>query len=1148
MITLRAAARLLARADSLQSLRSIAPILGFRAEPARINEKLLASLGIEGVTRQAELFEGEGHLRLITILLADPQSIDQAHNIRVQTKLVANALRKHAPTRQWCLCTLSHSRASLCIATVGNGTSESAISALIVDRSRVIDSDADTLCLLEQAASDNCHVRHARFSDILRRDALSMRFYRALDHHVDALAGSLSPSRQTSRRSRLSAIPRSHTPSDSERRELALLCASRLIFIGFLEAKGWMDERRNFLIHHLLNTLEAGQSLHQSLLRPLFFGTLNTPLRARAASARAFGKVPFLNGGLFSPTPLERFARNFTFSNDTITAFITNLLDRFRFTAREDSTSWSEAAVDPEMLGRAFEGLMAPNDRRRSGAFYTPSDIVNSAISETLTAILPSVPADLLCSSCTTGLPSSIASTVQACISKARVLDPACGSGAFLVRVLERFDSLLHRAGDSRPSDERRREILTRSIFGVDKDPMAVWLCELRLWLAVVIECNITDFRTIPPLPNLDHHIRIGDSLAGGSFAYIPHESRTLATLRSRYSRASGSRKATIAASLDHEERRKSIAVLTSRLNAVRHDRRTLIRALRNHDLFGRRPRTSAADTRSLANLRSQSREIAADIRRLQLGGALPFRFGAMFADIAASGGFDIIVGNPPWVRPHSLPERERQWLRREFHAMKHASWRRGAARAGAGPGFSTQPDIAVGFLERTTQLLRPGGIMAMLVPAKLWRTLSGGGIRSLLLQQTSIIALHDWSDAPAQFTAATYPSLIVASRISSSPPSHSHGQLLKNSTAQTAAPNGGFKRTSTIHVAVTRSGTREFPLHADTLSMDGSDDAPWLLLPPPQHSAFHAIRSAGQPLSLSHIGRPIMGVKCGCNSAFLVHATEHDDGEATVSSLNKDNPLQAVIERHLLRPALRGENIRLPAAVTSPVSPSDRDEHPEEDLRIIWTHGPDGKPLKTLPGATARWLNQWRHRLHSRTDVRNRMPWWSLFRTEAARSDCTRLVWADIGRRLRTRVLKAGDPTVPLNSCYLLMLANDAEAFALHALLQSDIVAAWLDVIAEPARGGFRRFMAWTVGSLPLPVSSEWNRAVSILAPLGESLHQLQDHLPDRFLHTSANNQQADPYRNHTTSRLLNDAVAEAYGLSPSRIEPLVEWFLHDR
>ena len=111
---------------------------------------------------------------------------------------------------------------------------------------------------------------------------------------------------------------------------------------------------------------------------------------------------------------------------------------------------------------------------------------------------------------------------------------------------------------------EIRRRVLTTSIFGVDLNPMAVWLCELRLWLSIVIESDEVDPMRVTPLPNLDRHIRVGDSLAGGAFddRGSARTGRKLAALRSRYMRAVGPRKQTLARDLDKVERSAALDAL----------------------------------------------------------------------------------------------------------------------------------------------------------------------------------------------------------------------------------------------------------------------------------------------------------------------------------------------------------------------------------------------------------------------------------------------------------------------------------------------------------------------------------------------------------------------------------------------------------
>src|ERR671929_783018 len=101
------------------------------------------------------------------------------------------------------------------------------------------------------------------------------------------------------------------------------------------------------------------------------------------------------------------------------------------------------------------------------------------------------------------------------------------------------------------------------------------------------------------------------------------------------------------------------------------------------------------------------------------------------------------------------------------------------------------------------------------------------------------------------------------------------------------------------------------------------------------------------------------------------------------------------------------------------------------------------------------------------------------------AAPEMARVVWADFGRAPQALVLQPGDATIALNSCYVLPCPTPEDAHAFAALLNSPLAAAWLNVLAEPARGGYRRYLAWTVALLPIP--HDWPRARRMLAPLAE-------------------------------------------------------------
>ena len=175
----------------------------------------------------------------------------------------------------------------------------------------------------------------------------------------------------------MAALPR--TIPERFRHELALLQLTRVLFLYFVQAKGWLDGSERFLPARVDDCLFRRRRIHRDLLLPLFFGTLNRPLTDRRGAARVFGRIPFLNGGLFEPHSLER--RFHPDIPDPVwrDAFDT-LFERYHFTVAEAGPG----SIAPEMLGRVFEGVMDPFARKGSGTYYTPAAVVRGLIDAAL--------------------------------------------------------------------------------------------------------------------------------------------------------------------------------------------------------------------------------------------------------------------------------------------------------------------------------------------------------------------------------------------------------------------------------------------------------------------------------------------------------------------------------------------------------------------------------------------------------------------------------------------------------------------------------------------------------------------------------------------------------------------------------------------
>lgn len=1042
MQTLERASDCIRSARSLDGAAAVLHELGFTDAALPLDRVALNSMGLPAAIRAARIAQGVGCLRGLAI------ELDDASDLRTTLASVARALSA-IPQFLWIVCASRPDAGEIAIVCWSSVRSRVRMVSLICDSARVYESDAETLCALSAASGDSDLLTYSRWLDLLGREAITGRFFRTLKAVVSDLGESLN--------GRI---------ADEERSELALLYISRLIFLSFLETKGWLNGDFGFLSNGFSRCVSEGGRYQKKVLEPLFFGTLNTAVRARAARARAFGRIPFLNGGLFSRSHLEKRRRASVFTDEAFGHAYGSLLSRYRFSGREDSADWSDAAIDPEILGKAFEALMAAPDRKTSGAYYTPQNLVEDLAGHALRSAL---------------------SDAQASTDKLHlltVLDPACGSGAFLVHMLERIAALRLEHGESGSTADVRRRVLMTSIFGVDLNPMAVWLCELRLWLSIVVESDEADPMRIVPLPNLDRHIRVGDSLAGGDFddrnAVV--SSRKVVSLRNRYMRAVGPRKRTLARTLDGLERSAAIDALIRSCTRLRDDRKEILIALRAKDLFGERHSPGADMRTRLAAIRSQLRELASRVKALRAGAGLPFSFAAHFSDAAATGGFDVVIGNPPWVRVHHIAESSRERLKRDFGVYRNAAWESGARLAGAGRGFGAQIDLAALFVERSHNLLRQGGTMALLLPSKLWRSLAGGGVRHLLVDRADVALVEDLTESRSQFDAAVYPSLLIARR------------RFERSEA-TRTP---------IAVTVHRAhGALRWSCSRDLLSVDDTTGSPWVLIPSAARKAFDRIARSGMPLSRSVFGRPLLGVKTGCNSAYIVHVESVDGDVAHISAGDRTG----VIEREMLRSLIRGETLRK-------WSLTNRREY------LIWPQC-DDRPRRELPPLARQWLLPFRDTLSKRSDLHGRFPWWSVFRTESANNDRPRVVWADFGLTPNAIVVDAGEPFVALNSCYVVSCPTAVDAYALASLLNGPLAAAWLNVIAEPARGGYRRYLGWTTSLLPIP--SDWNRARDLLAPLGK--RATQGEVP--------------------TDEELLTAALDAYRLEDSDVQPLLAWGL---
>ncbi len=340
----------------------------------------------------------------------------------------------------------------------------------------------------------------------------------------------------------------------------------QIVFLYFLQKKGWLGLKegetygegdRNFM-RELFNQAKAkGRNFFNDYLEFLFYDALSKK-RTTDFYKRFNCRIPFLNGGLFDPIKFYDWENkdilipNEIFSNknddDEEGSGILDIFDLYNFTVKEDEPLETEVAIDPEMLGKVFERMLEVKERKNKGAFYTPREIVHYMAQQSLVYFLDTelgnkvskqdleefihfgeqvIDKDIAIEN---GLlkedrnkkliPGSIrnnADIIDQALAEIKICDPAVGSGAFPVGVMNEIVKLRNiltpfvQDKNKRSAYYFKANAIQNSIYGVDIDAGAVEIAKLRLWLSMVVdESNIN---RIDPLPNLEYKIVKGNSL-----------------------------------------------------------------------------------------------------------------------------------------------------------------------------------------------------------------------------------------------------------------------------------------------------------------------------------------------------------------------------------------------------------------------------------------------------------------------------------------------------------------------------------------------------------------------------------------------------------------------------------------------------------
>lgn len=470
----------------------------------------------------------------------------------------------------------------------------------------------------------------------------------------------------------------------------------RIVFLYFLQRKGWLDGNRQYM-HDLFYNSSLKDDFLDGALEPLFFEVLNTDKPYRTEEAKVLPgneNIPYLNGGLFAKDdvdpktcvfPAEYFRRLFDF------------LDSYNFTIDENDTDDAEIGIDPEMLGRIFENLL--EDNKDKGAFYTPKEIVDYMCRESIIAYLlngvPERSHDLIRRFVETYDASELNDDQRLYIRKklqaVKICDPAIGSGAFPMGLVNILSKLYVAMKADTDTAKMKRHIMEQNIYGVDIERGAVDIARLRFWLAMIVE------ETEPiPLPNLHFKIMQGNSLLEN---YNGIDLSDLTKINGQSNLFDS----------ENTEREALMSSLKAYYKTSDHTERDR--------LFN---------------------EIIYNVRRqlLDKGITLPsgedpsantdfFLWHTWFADVFANGGFNIVIANPPYI--------DAKKLKSQANNLKRFTIYDGTA------------DIYTYFYELALSLSNSDGIVTFITSNKWMRNDYGTNLRSLFLKHR-IIALIDFN------------------------------------------------------------------------------------------------------------------------------------------------------------------------------------------------------------------------------------------------------------------------------------------------------------------------------------------------------------------------------------------------------------------
>ena len=503
----------------------------------------------------------------------------------------------------------------------------------------------------------------------------------------------------------------------------------RIVFLHFLQKKGWLNGNLAFLRDLFFFSPHQGDFLEQ-VLEPLFFGIFNTENANREQLFKAKGwdmglledwkELPYLNGGLFERDAVDE--QNITLPASLFEDLFT-FMASYNFTVDENDPDDAEVGVDPEMLGKIFESLL--EDNKAKGAFYTPKEIVRYMCKESLIAYLGT-----RTSSSANGLEAPIRTFVEThemqpelesyrealdtALREVRICDPAIGSGAFPMGLLNELWRCREAVEETSSRVELKKEIIENNIYGVDIEKGAIDIARLRFWLSIVVDAEEPE-----PLPNFDYKFMQGNSLIE-SF-----EGFDLSRISSRL-RGGQSKSMQLVLGIDsHTSRQNLQRLLREYFSVTDHKQKDSMRQAINDAVKQLITAFIGGTNDELKNLNPSANK---DF----------FLWHTWFKDIFDNGGFDIVVANPPYVLVSSDD------LLVPTYRTKYKTANEGKI------------NLYKLFYEFGLSILKDGGILSYITPNTYLTNKDSGILRCLFFTHTKLQEIIEYTEKDKVFENVT--------------------------------------------------------------------------------------------------------------------------------------------------------------------------------------------------------------------------------------------------------------------------------------------------------------------------------------------------------------------------------------------------------